>query len=150
MAKQTLIRTSSYQKMRMWLIRGCKFYSSEDAYQTLIRAVTLQENSHFATLHLRQLWDNCRKAYFLRNLQRFVRRFWQPSQMLLLKPGMKFTLAEFEILSNKIPCYQKKLKPLFTKTQKIEPTKLSKRRSMSLKTHKTQHRCSKFTITPNP
>ena len=39
MAKQTLIRTSSHQKMQVLLIRRCKFYSSEDAYQTLIRAV---------------------------------------------------------------------------------------------------------------
>ena len=38
MAKQTLIRTSSHQKMRIWFIRGCKFYSSEDAYQTLIKS----------------------------------------------------------------------------------------------------------------
>ena len=39
MTKQTLIRTSSHQKMHMWFIRGCKFYSSEDTYQTLIRAM---------------------------------------------------------------------------------------------------------------
>ena len=39
MAKQTLIRTWRHQKMHIWFIIRCKFYSSEDAYQTLIRAV---------------------------------------------------------------------------------------------------------------
>ena len=38
MAKQTLIRTWRHQKMHIWFIRGCKFYSSEDAYQTLIKS----------------------------------------------------------------------------------------------------------------
>ena len=32
-------RTWRHQKMHMCFIRGCKFYSSEDAYQTLLRAV---------------------------------------------------------------------------------------------------------------
>jgi hypothetical protein len=101
-------------------------------------SVTLQENSHFATLHLRQLWDNCRKVYFLRNLQRFVRRFWQPSQMLLLKSGMKFTLArnlKFFLIESLVtkknwnPYLQKhkKLNPLNSQNADPCPSKLIKR-----------------------
>jgi hypothetical protein len=41
---------------------------------------TLQENKHFATLQLQQFEHNRHNVILLKYLQRFIRRFLQPSQ----------------------------------------------------------------------
>jgi hypothetical protein len=52
-------------------------------YDGLI-VLPLQENKHFATLQLWQFNNNRRNVKFLRQLQRCIRRFLQPSQDFVL------------------------------------------------------------------